>query len=337
LGLRSLSLKKWDKESISNLAQDSYEAIGELSEKNEDEEWNDFLWKLTAFDCIQDIFEINIYESDNLELLSQQYYFYYESKAVFAESILAGLNGLYIASNSLLRLFLEFNILQNYYRRQIVTNNNYSELREYFKRGIHPRWSTAIKRSMSTNAVSKKLNVRILRVLKSLSKNTQHPYHPDFSQGQHRTTKVGHSMNGLLFWKNNRITLDAVLKMYFINYPMLFNPVDVLRKFGFNPPVGVAVDRYVGEIIKKSMIEREYNNYKDISMKQENALEIMEWISQRNDLTDEEIKESWSDPQDEKPNDIISGYLKQLSKIRALREALAFRPSIKHEQYIGGN
>jgi hypothetical protein len=74
--------------------------------------WSDFKWKVTAFVQIQDIFDAPIMTGSYLNAF-HLWYFYFESKHLLDEAIVCGFNGLYAASNALMRLFMEFNILQS--------------------------------------------------------------------------------------------------------------------------------------------------------------------------------------------------------------------------------
>ena len=114
----------------------------DVFEKSKDKEfistYDDFKWKVTAFIDIQDIFDSPLYNTGEVLNIFHIWYFYYESKYVLIESILCGLNAFYLASNALLRLFLEFSLLQNYYYRIINNNQSYQALEQYFKTGTHP-------------------------------------------------------------------------------------------------------------------------------------------------------------------------------------------------------
>ena len=323
--LASLGLRG---EELSDSARAALEATEELVKETGEEEWLNFRWKLSAFHHLQDIFDTAIQPLDDPEVLFQQYYFYFESRVVLAESVLAGLNGLYAASDALLRPFLEFSLLQNYYYRIVNKIGTYSAVEEYFEKGKPPTWNTVLRNALPNDSFSKPIRFRIQKHLQGLSESTSHPYHPDHSALQHRPTIYGHSLEGLFFWAKTRLILDAALWVYYINFPLLLHPVDILRKFGFSGPVGVVVDSHTSSIIKQSLTTSDYESFREYSGHQDSTVSVLEWVSDRPDLTDEEIRDTW--PSEDGPlGDLWEGYCRHNAKFRALRMAMAFRPNQK--------
>ena len=189
-------------EILSPTAQETLAALEAQSLQDESTQtaWIDFRWKLTAFLHIQDIFDSPLYEGVDLGSLFHQYYFYFESRNILTESVLCGLNGFSIASLGLLRPFLEFSVLQNYYYRKINEERSYAALEKYFKSGINPSWHILLKKALPNDELSTTIKYRVQSHLSGLSESVLHPYHPDHSTIHHKSMKHAHSFESVYFW-----------------------------------------------------------------------------------------------------------------------------------------
>lgn len=286
--------------------------------------WTGFLWKLAAFQCLQDIFDSPLHSAEgDLRHLFQQYYFYYESRQLLAESILCGLNGFPTAAKVLLRPFLEFTALQHYYRHRINTGSSYRPLAEYFRTQRHPSWNTVIRNALPGDAFSKPIRYRLLAHLRGLSTSATHPYHPDVAIGQYPKTESGFSLEGLYFWYTAAMVLDAALWTYYANYPLLFLPIDVTSKFGFNGPVGLLIHKHDAHLIKQSLAPNDFEEFVSYARGREDAMHMHEWATSRPDLADSEIQQTWSENDDGPFPGVARGEAMKMAKLRALRVATA--------------
>lgn len=311
---------------LSDVASAALEAIDELN-RTEDSDWLDFSWKLTALSYVQDIFAVVIQPSDDPLVWFQQYYFYYESRVILAESVLAGLNGLYTAEKALLRPFLEFTLLQNYYHRAIRDSGTYAPIEQYFAKRKHPSWGTVLRNALPNDSFCRPIRFRIQAHLAGLSESAAHPYHPDFSPIQHRGSEHGHSLEGMFFWQTTKLILEAALWAYYVNFPLLFHPVDVLRKFGYNGPAGIVVDRQCGEAVKHSLLPDDYEAFRQYSLSQQATQDVVQWVASFPDLTDAQIRATWNEKDDGPFPGLWKAYGLRMAKFRALRLATAFRRS----------
>ena len=255
--------------------------------------WLDFKWKLTAFEAVQDIFDTVIADGDSAMIPLQQYYFYYESSRLLGESILCGLNGFYAAANVLMRPFVEFSILQNYFYRHRSDESTYRAIETYFTTGIAPKASTMLKKALPKDDFCRPIRFRLQTHLSSLSDTSQHVYHPEYSASQHQSQVGVHSLEGLHFWYHTRVVLESTLWLYYVNFPLLFAPVDVVRKFGFNSPVGVFVDEQVGHAIERSLGSESYKQFLEYARDQQLTQDRLAWCEAQPDLTDDAIIASW--------------------------------------------
>jgi hypothetical protein len=155
--LDALGLESKD---LSDIAAKTLEALEDLG-KDTSSDWLHFRWQLSAFVHVQDIFDSVIQEGKDPRTLFQQYYFYYESQIILAECVLAGLSGLYVASDALLRPFLEFSLFQNYYYRVTRDSGSYAAIETYFTNKRQLSWGTAMKKALPKDAFCRLIRFRI--------------------------------------------------------------------------------------------------------------------------------------------------------------------------------
>ena len=285
--------------------------------------YSDFKWSVLAFFTIQDIFEAFLFEESALKNMFHQWYFYYESKYLFVELILCWLNGFYKAESSLLRSFTEFNLLQLYFYRITKGTQSYKTLNQYFDKRIAPGWGTLLTKSLPKDDFCKPIRMRLKSTLDGLSQNSVHPYHPSFSNKQDGNMTPGPCFEGVYSWVNIHLVLQPVLWAYYVNFPMLFVPVDLLRKFGFSGPVGLFLDRSQHIAIKNSLSDESYQEFENYANNQENVKNLLSWFNSHNDLTDVQILDSWEDEKVTKPENIVLGNCMKISKLRSMREMMS--------------
>jgi len=296
--------------------------------------WIRFRWQLSAFTYLQDIFDAPFYVSvdKNPLLLFEQFYFYFESLRLLRESLLCGLNGFAVATNALLRPFLEFSVLQNYYYRTIEASGSFAELERYLKNGLGPNARTALKKALPPHAFCKPIRFRISQHLGGLSQSTLHPYHPVLSQAHHRSDVHVHSLDSFHFWQTLSMVLEAALWMYYVNFPMLFSPVDVLRRFGFNGPVGVFIDEFGSLAVRNSLSRQDRNVFSAYAEAQQKTVDHIAFYNSHTDLSDDEIISGWRADDNGPFPGLLNGYVQTVAKLRATRAALAHSPRMRIEE-----
>ena len=131
----------------------------------------------------------------------------------------------------------------------------------------------------------------------------------------------GNSLESVYFWIHLSLILEMVLWLYFVNYPTLFFPVDVIKKFGFNRPMGLFVDQSTGEIIKQAVSKEDFDLFKAYAEKQSIVADLMNFYESQPDLSDEEVWNTLTD--EERGSSIIETYVLTCVKTRAMQEALS--------------
>ena len=135
------------------------------------------------------------------------------------------------------------------------------------------------------------------------------------------------SLEGIYFWYTTRLALEAVLWAYYANFPMLFHPVDPVRKFGFKGPVGFFIDELGGHVIKKSLSNTEYPDFLEYTGKQDQVVSLLDYYNSLRSLSDDEILKTWSSKENGPIGNIHEGFCKQMAMLRATREFMALKPA----------
>ncbi len=309
---------------LSAAAQDTIEILEDMTKNGEDlPDWTGFKWKLDAYIHLADIFDAPGFQGASPLNLFQQWYFYFESKYLLNESLLCGMSGFYAAANALLRVFLEFSILQLYYRNLIEQTQSYNQLETYFKTGIQPTWTKALKKAVPSDSFCKPIRARLDFHLKGLSRMASHPYEPGVSPRQHSGQHPGPSLEGIYFWIMTDIVLQGVLWAYYVNFPMVFHPVDTMRKFAFNPPLGLFIDDSTAIRIERSLTDEEYKEFFEYSKKNADTQSLLDWFNSMPDLTDDAIRATWDEAENGELKDLLLGHCRQVAKMRVIKEKMA--------------
>jgi hypothetical protein len=100
---------------------------------------------------------------------------------------------------------------------------------------------------------------------------------------------------------------------------MLFVPIDLVRKFGCNGPVGVFIDESGGLCVRKSLSDDDCAEFTAYERSQEDAKARTAWYSTLPDLTDEQIEATWHPDEDEKYPGVEAAYCQTMARMRALK------------------
>lgn len=317
-----------DRNSLPNTVLETVDFL-EKGENYDPSDYIDLKWKLSAFLNMQDIFDHPFYIGTDPLTCMHLWYFYFESKFILIESFLSGLCGFYLSSKILMRLFIEFNVAQNYYYRTITKDSSYSCLDKYFKKYIRPKFDTMMKKALPDDNFSKPIRRRLHIHWNALSDMPVHSYHPALSEKNLTGFLPRVCAEGIFFWFYQKYILEAILWMYYVNFPMLFHPVNSLEKYGFNGPVGGFIDFTRGHIIKKSMTENDFNLFLDHSNNSQYVKSTLNGFNSMKTLSEQQIIESWNS--NEPFKGIVESYIVLMAKERVTKELLSFPQFIKSQ------
>ena len=331
------SIIGFEEESMSHTARSSLAVLEDNDRSPEEiESWHQFKWRVSAFVNIQDIFEAPAYVHGAREGMFHLWYFYYESKFLLTESLLCGLNGFSTAAVALLRPFLEFNLLQNYFYLGVHKSAAYEQLDRYLGSDILPKWSTILGGALPKDAFCRPIRTILEAHLTGLSNSSSHPYHPDLSAKHSVGSHPDQSLEGLFSWHTAKFVLNSVLWMYLVNFPMLLHPRDTLRKFGFNPPLGLFTDEWCSFTLRKGLGEEDFIKFSEYANGRRSE-ELCAWYDGFPELSDEQIRATWNVAEfGELETSTRVGALLVKTKMRAMREAMALKDRDKDEQHLTG-
>lgn len=300
-----------------------------LEDENADlrkEDWIDFKWKVNAFAAVQDIFTGPLFKPDEeFNYIFHLWYFYYESKHILSESILCGLNGFYTASWAMLRNFLEFSLMQNYFYRVVHKQRNYGALGRYFRDGRRPNWNRLVNCCLPKDSFCRPIKRRIQAHMGALSQTASHSYQPEHSSRQYSACAGLPSLEGIHFWEAARMILQCVLWIYSVNFPMLFYPKKILPKFGFSPPVGIFIDPASAQVIRNSMSVSDYAAFHDYASTTQEVKDLSEWYGSFPELSEGEIRSTWNTEESGELRNLDEGYCMMMTKMRIVKEVMALR------------
>jgi hypothetical protein len=96
------------------------------------------------------------------------------------------------------------------------------------------------------------------------------------------------------------MTQRCMLDIAILSNPHALFPVDIYRKFGFNPPLGVFLDQFSGYYVGKALGESAQSAYREHFKNIDPPSTQMAWYEEFPDLTDEEVLATWHE---EAPNE----------------------------------
>lgn len=284
--------------------------------------WVDLKWKVLAYLTVQDLFDTPNFDIENTSTIFTQWYYYYEAKYILIEALLSGLNGFFSSVGMLLRLFLEFSMLQNFSYLKIKNNRNYNIDNDFIKIDNPPRWSKLANGCLPNDNFSKPLKDDLLDILKDISNVCAHPYKSIYSPRRTGSFLPEQTFQSLFFGSRISEVLEYVLRMYYINFPMALHPVDIQKKFGFNYPVGIFIEYNGGTIIRRSIKDKEYKRLFNYTKNTDRYADLMSFYNSQKDMNDDDIKSTWNE-QDVEFVDTIAGHCKIMAKMRVIHETLS--------------
>jgi hypothetical protein len=89
------------------------------------------------------------------------------------------------------------------------------------------------------------------------------------------------------------ITLHSILRLFLYQYPMALFPIDIIRKWGCNMPVGVYVDKCAGAIVEEAVGEVFTRKLRRLLLDDTEVAAKLRHAAEFRDLTDEEIWQTW--------------------------------------------
>jgi hypothetical protein len=117
------------------------------------------------------------------------------------------------------------------------------------------------------------------------------------------------------------ICLYNINSLYVLYYPMALHPVDVIKRFGFNGPMGIFTDKWNYKTLEKYFGSERCKTFLKMTNNSEDIKAKLDWLNGQKELTKEEILETYNIEYNDKEDiklPIEQIYIKQKSKIRGI-------------------
>ncbi|MBU1208856.1 MAG: hypothetical protein KKH04_18340 [Proteobacteria bacterium] len=269
-------------------------------------------------------------------------YMFFESLSALRESILTGLNGQLHASFAVLRSSCELLTFHYWWKDHLQFADSYDPFYDWlFGSQKGPRFSKVIddtfrKIDLPPLCTNKETFLSVYGKLCSYA-------HKPLITEAITTMRGGNipvvSHELLYFWLDLLERAQrAMLDLAICRSPQALFPVDLNRKFGFNPPIGVLFDKYSFISVERALGPEALNSYRAHFQCRTPPRDILDWYESQPDITAEQILASWSDetplgnedlPFDER---VSGGNALLKAKVRASQRAFAYMhdsPSIE--------
>ena len=277
-------------------------------------------WYLLALVNIQDIFSGTIYDDFTPKVFGVKNYFYYEGLQLLREYFYTGFNNFLKASDHLPRTILEFNIRQCFYHWKCEETSSYKPLTEYLEKGICPSNHTMLNQYLPADNFCKPIKVKIQKLIKQLSNSSSHAFDPTQSTRSVEAMNFQYTMESLLFWLNLNMVLSGILWSYYITFPMLLKPINIVKKFGYNMPLGLYISDYHFFAFRNTIEPESLDAFLNYSNEQQIVKDLVDYYNSREDLTDQEIVDSWKGEEAPFPKNDYLGLSLVFAKMRVTRE-----------------
>ena len=243
-------------------------------------------------------------------------YLYFEAVSALREATVGILNGLPRASMGLLRSILEMLLLHCWWQERISRKGSSVHFYDWLngQRG-KPKFANIVQNNFEFLEIPADVEA-IEQVNRTYERLCSYVHAPILKESI-TTLNQGNlglkDMSVLRHWfvlarDVLRIALEHLVHLY----PQSLFPVDITRKFGFSPPVGMYFDRHnfipLMAVFGKTQIEIYRKRLRD----RELVESAMKFYESRPDLTREQILETWNNEDNEEAADDLTGDLQAL-------------------------
>jgi hypothetical protein len=258
-------------------------------------------------------------------------FFYFEACSVLREALIAGINGSIHASLAVLRPAFEMFVLHRYWKERRQNADTYGEFYGWFTGtakapGFGKLLGDCYQPEFPSNVTA--ADARVL-----YSKLCSYVHKPNLAESIttiRRGNAPGVPQALLEYWtKSVHEVQKHIVDLLVRASPASVFPINITRKFGFNPPVGLFFDQESYRILEKALGKESAISIRQVYERLGTPAEI-EWARSRSDLTDAKIFKSWHDdtsPSLEgktKAERIRHGRLMLKAKMRVIAQSTAY-------------
>jgi hypothetical protein len=261
-------------------------------------------------------------------------YFFFEGITTLSEAVLSGVNGCVHASLATLRAVFEIFALHCHWKERRRDADMYDEFYAWISGAAKaPGFMSVIGSCYPGSLPRGAVNENDARSL--YRKLCAYVHKPTL--GESITTIRGGNSTGvsgplLEYWLGTLVELQHhLIELLVRSSPAALFPIDVTRKFGFNPPMGLFFDPQSFAILEKALGKELIAAYRIWSEVDGAPPPEIQWAKDRPDLTDAKILKSWHDtttPRLEgktKAEKFERGRMMLKAKTRVISQSLAYK------------
>ena len=260
-------------------------------------------------------------------------YLYFEALHALREATVGMLNGLPRASTGLLRSVLEMVLLHCWWQKRIERTGNSNQFYDWLEgRRLKPKFR---------DMVEKNLEWLVIPAAEVASKNIYDTYNQlcsyvhvpirEESVTMLNRGNVGRVGAGVLnHWLAlARDVLLIGLQQLVHLYPQSIFPVDVCKRFGFNPPVGTFFDKFNFVPLKAVFGLAQIESWRSRLRNHPTVERAMDIYNSRPDLIEKEILQTWdyvegSSSVDRDTDDPVARWFKVKAQMRAISMGMTY-------------
>ncbi len=232
-------------------------------------------------------------------LLQYQNYLYFEATGALREATVGMLNGSPRAASGLLRSVMEMLMLHCWWQNRMSRKDSSSQFRDWLEgRRPKPKIKDVIEGNFKQLKISDDGSARnhINRTYKRLCSYVHAPIREEsftmLNRGNRRYVGVGVLRHWLSLARDViRITLEQFVHLY----PQCLFPVDITRKFGFNPPAGMYFDEFNFVPLRAALGGDAIETYRARMKDCEVVEAAKQFYESMPDLTRDQILATWVD------------------------------------------
>lgn len=264
-------------------------------------------------------------------------YLYFEATSTLREATVGMLNGSPRAATGLLRSVMEILLLHCWWQERIMRKGNSVQYYDWLEgRREQPKFRDVVENNFKWLGIPADAAAEhVHRTYRTLCAYVHAPIR-DESFTMLNRGNVGYIGVGILrHWLTlARDALRIALEQLVHLYPQCMFPVDVYKKFGFNPPVGMYFDTFNFVPLMAVFGEEAVEMYRARLRDHERVEGAMNFYESRPDLTREQILETWvaddgTEGVEDELDDPLSFYFRAKVEMRVASIALTYSDPIR--------
>ena len=256
-------------------------------------------------------------------------YLYFEATHALREATVEMLNGLLKSSMGTLRSALQMFLLHCWWQERMIRGEGVREFNEWFEgKRLPPTFKDMVRDNL------KFLDIPSNDLVKKTYKQLCAHVHVPLIEESLTTLRQGNmqhvTVTALLYWFSlARDTLQIALEHFVHHRPQSLFPVDVPRKFGFNPPVGLYFNKIDFIPLNAVLGEERIKEYRERLGNREVIQDIMNSYESRPDFTPEQLigtlDDSWRrEFGNDIPDDLDGCWFLMKTKLHVMSMAMAY-------------